>query len=122
MKQGERRRDRPRLNTVSSKYLDVHPDYCTHTRPHWIWIVFIHYILLDNWKLAVLLDMLYSSCSDLDDTHTHIISTLATLVPAPKICTQIDYKISIHIGNECVDHVHYKEIVCVMSDTRVGIV
>ena len=43
-------------------------------------------------------------------------------MPAPKICTQIDYKISYRIGNECVDHVHYKEIDCMILDTRVGII
>lgn len=47
MKQGERRRDRPRLNTLSSKYLDVHPDYGIDCCRDWIPTVCIHYILLD---------------------------------------------------------------------------
>ena len=43
-------------------------------------------------------------------------------MPAPKICTQIDYKISISIGNKVVDSLYYVEQSRHLLDARVGII
>jgi len=76
MKQGERRRDRPRLNTVCSKYMD---DYLAHTRPHWIPTCFTLHDWLDAEEHTLLLDDYRSHWLSHNDTLSYTLDIMYTL-------------------------------------------